>query len=187
VLTLRDIDSRDSERMLAWRNQEDVRRWMYTDHVIGLDEHARWFTSMLQNDAMRYWIIELDAVPVGVIHLTEVSLEHRRCEWGMYLGEESARGTGAAEAATFLSLDTAFGALGMQRVTCEVLAGNDRALRLYERVGFRREGHLRSVVHKGSERHDVVVMGLLQPEWETLRPGILGRLRQPILIDGSSA
>lgn len=186
MLKLRDINVGDSERLLEWRNQDDVRRWMYTDHVIRRDEHALWFKSMMQNDSMRYWIIELDAVPVGAIHLTAMSVTHRRCEWGMYLGESSARGTGAAEAATFLSLDAAFGALNMQRVTCEVLAGNERALGLYERVGFRREGYLRSAVVNASERHDVVVMGLLRPEWETLRPGILGRLRQRILIDGSS-
>ena len=185
MLTLREVASADSDRMLAWRNQEDVRQWMYTDHVIEPIEHARWFTSMLHNDAMRYWVIDLDSVPVGVVHLSAISRENRVCEWGMYLGDPVARGTGAAEAAMFLSLERAFGDFEMSRVTCEVLAGNERALRLYERVGFRREGYIRSRIAKGPDRRDVVVMGILQPEWETLRVGISNGLQQRRLIDGS--
>jgi UDP-4-amino-4,6-dideoxy-N-acetyl-beta-L-altrosamine N-acetyltransferase len=105
----------------------------------------------------------------------------------MYLGAQAARGTGAAEAASFLSLDWAFRELGMERVTCEVLATNERALRLYERVGFRRDEYLRSHLSKGSATHDVVVMSILQTAWEVLRPELLSRLQQRNLIAGATA
>jgi UDP-4-amino-4,6-dideoxy-N-acetyl-beta-L-altrosamine N-acetyltransferase len=149
------------------------------------EEHAAWFAAMLEDPSMKYWIIEVDDVPQGVVHLTSISPTHRRCEWGLYLGEQDARGTGAAEGASFLSLDVAFGELGMERVTCEVLATNDRALRLYERIGFRCEGCLRSYVSKSSVRHDVVVMSILRSEWANLRLAILTRLRKRNVITGA--
>lgn len=177
MLRLRGVEAADGEQVLRWRNQDDVRRWMYTDHLISQEEHEQWFASMRQDPTKQYWIIELEDLPVGVIHLSDISRQHRRCEWGMYLGSDAARGTGAAESAAFLSLDAAFGEIGMQRVTCEVLVGNERAIRLYERVGFRREGLLRSMIARGSERYDVIVMGVLQSEWAILRPGLVGRMR----------
>jgi UDP-4-amino-4,6-dideoxy-N-acetyl-beta-L-altrosamine N-acetyltransferase len=173
--------------LLAWRNQPDVAQWMFTDHVITAQEHEQWLTSMLLDPKVKYWMIEVDDVPQGVVHLASISSVQRRCEWGMYLGEQAARGTGAAEAATFLSLDWAFRQLGMEQVICEVLATNDRALRLYERVGFRRDDYLRSHVTKGSTTHDVVVMSILQTAWEKLRPELHGRLQRQNLIAGAAA
>lgn len=186
MLTLRNVRVSDRDLVLGWRNQPEVSRWMFTDHVITVEEHAVWFAAMLEDPNVRYWIIELDHVPQGVVHLTSIASIHQRCEWGIYLGETTARGTGAGEAASFLSLDAAFSELRMERVTCEVLATNERALGLYERIGFRREGCLRSYVTKGSVRHDVLVMSILRPEWATVRPGILSRLQQRHLIEGST-
>ena len=173
--------------MLAWRNQPDVAQWMFTDHVITAQEHEQWLTAMLLDPKLKYWMIEIDDVPQGVVHLASISSVQKRCEWGMYLGEQAARGTGAAEAATFLSLDRAFRQLGMEQVICEVLATNERALRLYERVGFRRDDYLRAHVTKGSTTHDVVVMNILQTAWEVLRPELLGRLERQNLIGGAAA
>jgi UDP-4-amino-4,6-dideoxy-N-acetyl-beta-L-altrosamine N-acetyltransferase len=183
-LRLRDVRASDRDRVLAWRNQPDVAQWMFTDHVITSQEHEKWFTAMLRDRDVKYWIIENDDVALGVIHLTSISSTHEVCEWGMYLGEQSARGTGAAEGAAFLSIDFAFSELGVQRVTCEVIAGNERALRLYERVGFRHEGLLRSHVTKAGEPHDVVLMAILRTEWADLRSELIERLRQRNLITG---
>ena len=185
-MTLRDIRSTDRELLLAWRNQPDVAQWMFTDHNITPEEHDEWLTSMLLDPKVKYWMIEVDQAPQGVVHLASISSVQKRCKWGMYLGEPAARGTGAADAASFLSLDWAFRQLCMEQVICEVLATNERALRLYERVGFRRDDYLRSHVTKGSTTHDVVVMSILQKAWELLRPDLLGRLQRHNLIGGAT-
>lgn len=161
--------------MLDWRNQPEVSRWMYTDHLISEGEHDAWFDRMLENPAHHYWIVSWHSEPVGVVHLIGEPPGHR-AEWGIYIASPTAKGTGAAAGAAFLSLDCAFRDIGVGRVTCEALAGNTRALALYERVGFRREGHLRGHVARGSEVLDVVCLGGLASDWTTLRPGLLGSL-----------
>jgi RimJ/RimL family protein N-acetyltransferase len=40
-----------------------------------------------------------------------------------------------------------------------------RAVPIYERIGFVREGVWRSHVFRGGARHDVILMGLLRSEW----------------------
>ena len=43
---LRPLQADDKDQILAWRNSPDVRAYMYTDHVISPDEHARWFAGI---------------------------------------------------------------------------------------------------------------------------------------------
>ena len=63
------------------------------------------------------------------------------------------------------SLDMAFDELELNRVVVEVLVGNDRALRLYESLGFRREGLLRERAWQSAGPRDVVTMPILASEW----------------------
>ena len=175
MLTLRPAAETDRDTIRRWRNQPDVARWMYTDHEIGEDEHAAWFARHLASPGERSWIIELDGRGVGAVNLTDIE-PAGGAEWGIYVAEPTARGTGAAHGAAFLSLEQAFGPLGLMRVTCEAIADNDRAIRLYERVGFRRKGHRRAHVWRGDVLLDVVELGLLAAEWAVLRSGQRDRL-----------
>ena len=161
--------------MLDWRNRPEIARWMYTDHQITAAEHDAWFDRIVASSAHVYWVISWQTEPVGVVHLIGEPHGHR-AEWGIYVAADKARGTGAAAGAAFLSLDHAFRRIGVGRVTCEALAGNTRALALYQRVGFRREGYLRAHVVRRSEVFDVVTMAMLSDEWTTLRPGLLASL-----------
>lgn len=47
-----------------------------------------------------------------------------------------------------------------------MFGGNEGSLRVFEKVGFRREGELRGAAEKWGESVDKVVFGLLKGEWE---------------------
>jgi RimJ/RimL family protein N-acetyltransferase len=59
----------------------------------------------------------------------------------------------------------------VRRVALDVFSYNPRAIRSYEKVGFRREGACRKLLQRGGERFDMIYMGLLRREWETLQNG----------------
>ena len=63
---LRTVGESDRERLLDWRNRPEVSAYMYTDHRIAADEHARWFEAAMAASDRRYWIIELDDAPMGL-------------------------------------------------------------------------------------------------------------------------
>jgi len=75
-----------------------------------------------------------------------------------------------------LGLDYAFQKLGVRRVIGEVLASNERSLRLHERLGFVREGCSRAHVLKNGKYEDVIGYGLLADEWQTKRREISVRM-----------
>ena len=59
-----------------------------------------------------------------------------------------------------------FGTLGLERISLTVSASNARAIRSYEKVGFQREGVMRSSFRVAGERQDTVLMAILRDEWE---------------------
>ena len=177
MITLRDADGSDRDRLFAWRNLPDVRRWMYTDHEITREEHDAWFDAMLGDTTRKYWIINLDGMPVGVANLAEINLAHSRSSWAFYLGDKRTRGRGVGAATELLVLEYVFRELGLDRLYCEVLANNLDVIGLHQSFGFVEEGRLRNHITKAGEQIDVVLLGLLANEWELRRNDSLSRLR----------
>lgn len=176
-VALRPLRADDADRVLAWRNAPEVAAHMYTDHVVTAEEHARWIAAVLAAGDRRYWIVQMDDQPVGLANLVRIDGANRRCEFGFYLGEASARGTGAALAAMRLLIEQAFGPLGLHRLTGEALAENEAAIRLYRSLGFVEEGRLRAHVWRRGAFHDVVAFGMLAEDWAKAMPGVESRLR----------
>jgi len=53
----------------------------------------------------------------------------------------------------------------MNRVTLSVFEYNPRAIRSYEKAGFRHEGRMRGRLNKEGKRWDMLFMGILRKEW----------------------
>jgi RimJ/RimL family protein N-acetyltransferase len=59
----------------------------------------------------------------------------------------------------------AFTEINLRRVTLTVFEYNPRAIRSYEKVGFRHEGRLRQLLNREGRRWDELYMGILREEW----------------------
>jgi len=59
----------------------------------------------------------------------------------------------------------AFTEVNLKRVTLNVFEFNPRAIRSYEKAGFRHEGRMRQVLNKEGRRWDMPFMGILREEW----------------------
>ncbi|KAJ3472753.1 hypothetical protein NLG97_g10740 [Lecanicillium saksenae] len=71
------------------------------------------------------------------------------------------------------SLDYAFQWANMHRLAIGCLSYNERAMHLYESMGFVKESHMRSCFYKNGRYHDLIEFAMLRTEWEKLR-GIVG-------------
>jgi len=70
-----------------------------------------------------------------------------------------------------LALQYAFTELNLYRVSLGLMDYNPRALRVYEKVGFRLEGRTRGDVQRAGKRHDSLWMGILREEWLAMQNG----------------
>lgn len=88
------------------------------------------------------------------------------------LGDRGARGQGLGTESVALLTDHLFATNALERVgaTCDV--ENVASYRLLERVGFRHEGTLRSVLFHHGRWHDFRTYGITRAEWAAKgRPG----------------
>jgi [ribosomal protein S5]-alanine N-acetyltransferase len=106
---------------------------------------------------------------VGTCTLTHVSPNHERAEIGFAIRQER-WGQGLGSEAVEAVVAFGFESLNLHRIEADVDPRNERSLRLLERLGFRREGHLRERYYISGERQDAVMMGLLRPDWKPRHP-----------------
>jgi UDP-4-amino-4,6-dideoxy-N-acetyl-beta-L-altrosamine N-acetyltransferase len=177
TIQMRDIVGSDRERLLAWRNSPDVAAYMYSDHAISPEEHDRWFASIRTRHDRRYWIIEVNGDPVGLVNLADIDEIHRRCAWAYYLASPNVRGLGVGSYVEFWAIEHVFGALGLHKLWCEVLASNEAVWKLHQAHGFQGEALFRDHVVKNGAPSDVIGLGLLASDWAGKREEMAARLR----------
>ena len=109
------------------------------------------------------WIIERNGL-IGAVRLDNVDLEDRRASLAIGMVDPDAMDKGYGTEAIRLVLGFAFKTLNLHRVSLRVLAYNQRAIRAYEKCGFRVEGRERQTAYVDGHWHDDVIMGILENE-----------------------
>jgi RimJ/RimL family protein N-acetyltransferase len=102
---------------------------------------------------------------IGVTGLHKIDSRNRHAALGIVVGEKGAWGKGFGTEATRLLVRHAFDTLNLNRVWLHVYEYNTRAVRVYEKVGFRTEGRLRQDTFRDGRYWDTLVMGVLHEEW----------------------
>jgi RimJ/RimL family protein N-acetyltransferase len=154
--------NRDSEysRLLddeppKMRSVKSFKDWLEKEFEKG-DEFRFFFTiRTLEGDQL-----------IGFIGLFGVQWNHASAWVGIGLGERSYWGRGYGTDAMQVVLRYAFRELNLQRVSLDVFEYNPRAIRSYEKAGFKVEGRERKVIQRDGRRYDMILMGILREEWE---------------------
>ena len=152
----------DLERVLAWRNHPDVRRYMYTQHEITLAEHRRWFDRTLLDPKKHLLIFEANYQPLGYVSLSETG-SGGVADWGFYAAPDAPKGSGRQLGRA--ALNYAFTQLKLHKVCGQALAYNERSIQFHQSLGFQQEGILRDQHFDGERYHHVNCFGLLCIEW----------------------
>jgi len=103
---------------------------------------------------------------IGFVGLIAINWSQGDCWVGIGLGEPRYWGKGYGTDAMRIALHYAFYELNLHRVSLGVLSYNARAIRSYEKAGFKMEGTERLLLHRDGSRADVFYMGILRDEWE---------------------
>jgi methionyl-tRNA formyltransferase/ribosomal protein S18 acetylase RimI-like enzyme len=146
--------------MFEWINNREQVPFNAPYKPVHEDRHRTWFEAIQQrNDLLIFGIrlLETDK-PIGLCQLHSINWVHRSAELQIRLGDAVEHGHGYGTEAVRLLLDFAFKDLNLRRVHLHVFSTNTAAIRVYEKVGFVREGVLRKAAYVDGEYLDVVVM-----------------------------
>ncbi|MBO4751115.1 MAG: GNAT family N-acetyltransferase [Lachnospiraceae bacterium] len=166
-ICLRPITDLDTPLIVKWRNNEAVRSKFIYREKFTEEGHTHWLRSYVDTGkAIQMIVCELEGGrPLGSVFFRDVDRVHSKAEYGIFLGEDDARGRGIGTAAAKLMLRYAFEEAGFHRVYLRVLADNVPAIRSYEKAGFVKEAYLRDSVYVEEQYRDVILMAVLEEEW----------------------
>ncbi len=109
--------------------------------------------------------IEADDRLIGHAGLFNFNETARTCELGITIGDASYWGQGYGSESVKLLLDYAFRLRNIRKVFLTVNGNNARAVRAYQKCGFKEEGRLREQVWSDGRYIDLVYMGVFQKNW----------------------
>lgn len=124
-----------------------------------------------------------DQTPVGLTSLSHIDHHNRIAEFGILLGERRDQGLGTE--ATRLTLDWGFTMLDLHNIMLGVAAWNDRAIRVYTKVGFREVGRRREAGVTMGRRYDAVYMDLLASEFRRAGASVLAARAPDVARSGT--
>lgn len=162
---LRPMELADTGLIIKWRNEEFVRRNFIYRKPFTREGHLNWVETMINTGkAVQFIICTGQGKPVGSVYLRDIDREHRKAEYGIFIGEQDGLGKGYGTQAAKLMITYAFRTLKLHKLMLRVLAGNDRARRSYEKAGFVQEAWLKDEVFLSGEYRDVILMAVINGE-----------------------
>lgn len=169
-VSLRPITLADRPHVYRWLNDPAVMPyWSGLDQPVCDADSLAWVERFLSSDgSLRCFIIESPQRPVGFIELSRQPGDHNYghlAEIDICIGEPSEWERGYGSSALIALLRWLFTETDIERAFLQPRVSNERAIHVYEKVGFRKEGVLRRAEFMDGEYHDAVMMAALRDEW----------------------
>lgn len=167
-IVLRHHRPEDLPTVRRWyRDPELARLTRYSLLPMTAEEVDRFFHARLMSPESVAYAIELQsgARLIGLTTFSNLDPDNGSVLFHITIGEPDAWGLGYGTEATGLMLRLAFERIGLHRVGLSVFSFNERAIRSYQKSGFRLEGRAREAIVRGGQRFDELTMGILVDEW----------------------
>ena len=176
-LLLRPFTDADGEALFAIYGPPDNSRFLYTeprkrDEIPEMIDRAKQLSAIDdEHDGLRLAaVLAASGEVVGDVSLWRVSREHRQGEVG-YVLDPAHQGHGYATEAVREALRIGFEVVGFHRIVGRLDARNTASAAVLERLGMRREAHLRENEFVKGEWADGLIYAMLAAEWEAHRAG----------------
>ena len=169
-VTLRPVERGDARLIKKWLNDPEVMPyWGGVTDTVDDARAAEWVERFLgANPGLAAVIIEVDGAPAGFIEISgepdEPNYRHK-AELDICIGEPARWEQGLGTDALLALLLWFFTETPIVRVFLQPRAVNERAVHVYEKVGFRREGVLRKGEMTDGQLFDTVMMAAIRDEW----------------------
>lgn len=171
---LRPITLLDTDLIIKWRNSESVKKYFIYREPFTHEGHNKWLKEQVETkNAYQFIVCKIENdKPIGCTYLRDIDRNDRKAEYGVFIGEVTDRGKGIGKEALSLTLNFAFEELKLHKVFARALSDNEASIHCFLQSGFTKEALLRDDVFVDEEFHDIVLVGILQSDYEMRRENL---------------
>lgn len=159
---LRPMSEADTEDIVRWRNSDAVRTHFIYQELFTKQSHENWLHHVVEAGKAVQMII-CDAATdrgLGSVYIRDLDHQHHKGEYGIFIGEDAARGRGIGTRAAKLMIRYGFEELNLHKIFLRVFADNPQAIGSYEKAGFVKEAYLRDEVCIDGQYCDMIFMAI---------------------------
>ncbi|MFX1762841.1 GNAT family N-acetyltransferase [Paraburkholderia sp. A1RI-2L] len=141
-IRLRLLTEADLPATLEWRNRDGAREQFKNSDLLAYEQHHGWFVRYSEKSDDLVFIAELAATGerVGQVAIYAIDRGARTAEIGRFVASPEFLGQGVMKEAISVLMRFAASELSLAAVYLDVLESNERACRLYEKLGFEERG-----------------------------------------------
>ncbi|MED1746967.1 GNAT family protein [Brevibacillus borstelensis] len=164
---LRPVELADTDLYFGTLFHPETRRLTGTQRSFTREQIHRYLDAKSQDSSNLLLLIALqdnDEV-IGDIALQSIDPVNRNCNIRIAINELQHQSKGFGSEAMRLLLGYGFGILNLHRIELNVFSYNERAIRAYEKIGFKQEGVQREALYYHHQYHDSVMMSMLAREY----------------------
>lgn len=128
-----DLSDDEKKMVLEWRNHPNIKKWMYSQDNISLENHLKFIESLYNNKNKLYFIVKQHEDYIGVADF--YNFKDESCDIGLYQNPNT---KGKGQDIMNEICKYAFSILNLRSIFAEVIITNVRAYNLYNKFGFNR-------------------------------------------------
>ena len=159
-ILLRPIQYKDTDLIVKWRNNLDVRKNFIFREPFTKELHENWMKTKVNTGEVIQYIIEdnFRKTAVGSVYFRDLDYTNESAEFGIFIGESEYRGKGIGYESTKLFVNWGGEHLKLHRIFLRLLSTNLAAYKIYEKAGFKQEGYFHDMVKIENIFYDIIFM-----------------------------
>lgn len=164
-ISIRKFESTDIPKKVEWINNPENNKYLHYDIPLNIEKTRKWFESNKDRTDRFDAVIEVDGISCGTIGLLSIDQKNKKAEYYIAMGETSLKGKGVSTYASKLLLEYAFDILKLNRIYLFTETENLVAQKLFEKVGFIREGLIREDIISREKYVDRYIYGICKKDF----------------------
>ena len=149
LINFTNLSLEEKKLILSWRNHPSIRKWMYTEEIISLENHLSFIETLKNTKSKQYFVVKDKENYLGVIDFCDITPSS--VIMGLYKNP-ILKGVGILLLQSIIQY--AFETLKVTTIISEVFESNVQAYKLYNQIGFK------TVSEKVVNNKKVIVMQL---------------------------
>ena len=138
---VRTIGARfNAHQRLVWRNNENIKRWMYSQDDIKLEDHLSYIDSLEVLIDKQYLTVKKNDRYIGVIDFTNIDFENKITDFGLY-SNPFEKVAGVGRILEEICIKYAFELLKLDTLKLEVFDENIQVKNLHKKYNFQETGY----------------------------------------------